>query len=472
MDQDLAFAPATEIRQLIASKKLSPVEITELFFSRIESLDPHLNAYLTLSRDEALSTARESEQAVVRGDRLCPLHGVPISIKDLEMTAGIRTTLGSLLFKDRVPDVDSAVVERVRAAGAIILGKTNTPEFGMIGHTENRLGDHCRNPWDIERTPGGSSGGACASLAAGLCSLATGSDGGGSVRIPASFSGVYGIKPTQGRVPFYAGAPAPPVANLASQSGPISRTVRDSALLLQVLAGHDPRDAISMREAPDDYLAEADRGVEGLRVAYSPDFGYAFVEPEVAELCSRAAGVFEELGCSVDQSDLALDPPFDVFGTVFNTVASARYEAIVAGNTDLLTDYTRGRLEHGAKVSGPDFIKSLGELDRMKARFAELFERYDVLLSPTVATTAFPVGSPPGVIAGREIDPFEGYTQFTAIINLVGHPAASVPCGFSSDGLPVGLHIVGRKGDEATVIAASAAFEQARPWAQHRPPVA
>jgi Asp-tRNA(Asn)/Glu-tRNA(Gln) amidotransferase A subunit family amidase len=222
MDQDLAFAPAMEIRQLIASKKLSPVEITELFFSRIESLDPQLNAYLTLSRDGALSAASESEQAVVRGDRLGPLHGVPIAIKDLEMTAGIRTTLGSLLFQDRVPDVDSAVVERVRAAGAIILGKTNTPEFGMIGHTQNRLGDHCRNPWNTERTAGGSSGGACAALAAGLCSLATGSDGGGSIRIPASFSGVYGIKPSQGRVPFYCAGAA------GCQPGqPVGPTVQD-----------------------------------------------------------------------------------------------------------------------------------------------------------------------------------------------------------------------------------------------------
>ena len=471
MDQDLAFAPATEIRQLIASKKLSPVEITELFFSRIESLDSRLNAYLTLARDEALSTAREAEQAVVRGDQLGPLHGIPISIKDLEMTAGIRTTSGSLLFKDRVPDVDSAVVERVRAAGAIILGKTNTPEFGLLGHTLNRLGDHCRNPWNTERTPGGSSGGAGAAMAAGLCSLATGSDGGGSIRIPASFSGVYGIKPTQGRVPFYAGAPSPPVVNLVSQSGPMSRTVRDSALLLQVLAGHDTRDVSSLRDGPEDYLAAADRDIQGLRVAYSPDFGFAAVDPEVAEVSSRAAGVFEKLGCSVDQADLALDPPFDVFDTIFDAVTAARYEAMVAGSADLLAGYTRQRLEHGAKVSGPDFVRTLGERDRLKAQFADLFERYDVLLSPTVATTAFPVGSPPDTIAGREIDPFWGYVQFSAVINLIGHPAASIPCGLSSDGLPIGLHIVGRLGDEATVIAASAAFEQTRPWAQHRPPV-
>jgi len=296
VDNELAFAPATEVRRLIADGAVSPVELAELFFDRIDAHDSKLNAYLTVSRDLALDAAREAERAVARGDELGPLHGVPITIKDLEMTAGVRTTSGSLLFKDRVPHVDSAVVERVKAAGAIILGKTNTPEFGLLGHTQNRLGDHCRNPWDTERTTGGSSGGAGAALAAGLCSLATGSDGGGSIRIPASFCGVYGIKPTQGRVPAYTGTPAPPLANLFSQSGPMSRTVRDSALLLQVLAGHDPRDVGSLRDTPQDYLAAVGADIGGLRMAWSPDFGHAAVDPEVADTASRAARVFAAIG--------------------------------------------------------------------------------------------------------------------------------------------------------------------------------
>ena len=203
VDDDLAFASASELASLIAGKQVSPVELTELYFSRIEKLDPRLSSYLTLTRDEAIESAQAAEEAVTRREALGPLHGLPIAVKDLQMTKGIRTTGGSLAFKDRIPDEDSAVVERVRKAGAVILGKTNTPEFGMLGATENRLGDECRNPWDPDRTSGGSGGGSAAALAAGLCSLATGGDGGGSIRIPASFCGVYGIKPTQGRVSSY-----------------------------------------------------------------------------------------------------------------------------------------------------------------------------------------------------------------------------------------------------------------------------
>ena len=245
METSLAFTSATEIRRLFLNKELSPVELTRLFLDRIDAIDGQLNSYLTISAEEALDLAREAEKAMMNGIDKGPLHGVPVSIKDLEMTKGTRTTGGSLIYRDRIPAADSTVVERVRAAGAIILGKTNTPEFGLLGHTQNLLGDHCRNPWNTELTTGGSSGGAGSSLAAGLCSLATGSDGGGSIRIPASFCGIYGIKPTQGRVPLYPGISGPVTVNHFSQSGPMSRTVEHSALLLQVMAGHDLRDAIS-----------------------------------------------------------------------------------------------------------------------------------------------------------------------------------------------------------------------------------
>ena len=242
METGLAFTSATEIRRLFLNKELSPVELTRLFLDRIDAIDGQLNSYLTISAEEALDLAREAEKAMMNGIDKGPLHGVPVSIKDLEMTKGTRTTGGSLIYRDRIPAADSTVVERVRAAGAIILGKTNTPEFGLLGHTQNLLGDHCRNPWNTELTTGGSSGGAGSSLAAGLCSLATGSDGGGSIRIPASFCGIYGIKPTQGRVPLYPGISGPVTVNHFSQSGPMSRTVEDSALLLQVMAGHDLRE--------------------------------------------------------------------------------------------------------------------------------------------------------------------------------------------------------------------------------------
>ena len=241
MSSEISYMPATEMAQAIRARRLSSVEVTEHFFERIGRLDPQLNSYLALCHDQALADARAADDVVARGWPVGPLHGVPISVKDLEMTKDVPTTLGSALFRDRVPEIDSIVVERIKAAGAVVLGKTNTPEFGQSGTTENKVSEPCRNPWNTERTPGGSSGGAAAALAAGLCPIAIGSDGGGSIRIPASFSGVFGIKPTQHRVPRYGGY-GRPAANHFSQSGPMSRTVADTALLLQVLAGPDSRD--------------------------------------------------------------------------------------------------------------------------------------------------------------------------------------------------------------------------------------
>lgn len=471
IDEELAYMPATEMRRLIVDKQVSPVEVTELYLRRIERLDPQLNSFLTVSADEAMRSARVAEQAVVSGESLGLLHGLPVSIKDLEMTRGMRTTGGSLIFKDRVPDEDSIVVERVRNAGAVILGKTNTPEFGLLGRTENRLGGPCRNPWNLARTSGGSSGGAAAAIAAGLCALATGSDGGGSIRIPSSFCGIYGIKPTQGRVPHYSGGAAPVVTNLFSQSGPMTRTVRDSALLLQVLAGPDSRDRGSFRNVPDNYLAAVDRGVKGLRIAWSPDFGYASIDPEVHEVVESAARSFQDLGCLVDEIELKLDAPFDAFWELFCSISSARYPNVLDQHSEELTDYGRETFERGARSTGADFARSLGRVDLLKAQFAEVYERYDLILTPTLAVTAFPHGKPPGEIGGHQVHWFWGYLPHTYPINMIGYPAASIPCGFSAERLPIGLHIVGRKGDEATVIAASAAFEEAQPWIKYRPSV-
>ncbi len=471
MDNDLAFMTALELRRLIATKEVSPVELTRMYLDRIERLDPRLNSYLTVTADQAMDSARDAEKAVTSGEELGPLHGVPVSIKDSDNTKGVRTTQGSLVYKDFVPHTDSIVVERTKRAGAVILGKTNLPENGDLGTTENRLGDHCRNPWDTSRTSGGSSGGAGAALAAGLCSLASGGDGGGSIRIPASFCGVYGIKPTLGRVPLYSGPGAPVTTNVFSQPGPMSRTVRDSAMFLQVLAGHDPRHPPSLRQEPADYLAATDKSVSGLSIGWSPDFGYAAVEPRVVETCARAARVFEDMGCFVEESDLALDSPFDAFWTLYTTVSYARSGRMLEDHTDELTWYGREVLENGARTTGAETFSALGGLDVVKAQFAEQLQRYDLLLSPTMATSAFNVGEHPKEIAGREVHPFWGFLPFTFPVNMAGLPAASVPCGFDADGLPIGLHIIGQMGDEATVLAASAAFEEARPWADRRPPV-
>jgi len=470
IEDQLAFTPATQLGELIATKAISPVELVDLYLSRIQRLDGRLNSYITVDSDGALRAAREAEAAVQRGDALGPLHGIPVSVKDLELTRGLTTTGGSLVFKDRVPEQDSLVVERLRKAGAIILGKTNTPEFGLSGTTENRLGDACRNPWDPNRTSGGSSGGAAAAVAAGLCALATGTDGGGSIRIPASFCGVYGLKPTQGRVPRYPAA-VPAVANQLSQPGPISRTVADAALLLGVLAGHDSRDPASLRSAPDDYAAATGSGVRGLRVAWSPDYGYAAVDPEVVRVCNYASERFRDLGCSLEQAELKLDDPFPAFFALFSTSSYAGFGQLLSSDGERLTDYARYTLDYAATVTGVDYARALGYVDRLQSQFDELFERFDLLLSPTMAVPAFPIEQRPTSIAGRAVEPFWGFLPFTYPINMIGHPAASIPCGLSAEGLPIGLHIVGRRADEPSVLAASAAFEQLGVWSNPRPAV-
>ncbi len=470
IDKDLAFAPAWRVKELIQAKEVSPVELTELFFDRIEALNPSLNAYITLAHDAALAEARAAERAVIDGDTLGPLHGIPISVKDLEATSGLRTTLGSCCFKDTVPEHDSIVVERVRRSGAIILGKTNTPEFGLSGTTENRLGDACRNPWDTTRTSGGSSGGAGAALVAGLCALATGSDGGGSIRIPSSFCGVYGLKPSQGRVPRYGGLGRPAFSQF-SQPGPMARTVRDAAMLLQVLAGPDPRDLNCLQQTPPDFLAALDEDAGALRIGWSPDLGYAPVEPEVVNIAYRGAKVFEEMGYSVEEARVSLEDPFSHFWTIFSSDAHASYGHLLESQPDLLTDYALLTLEHARDVTGSDYSRSLLYVQQLKAQMSRLMERYDLLLTPTMAVPAFPVAQRPRTIAGRDVNPAWGFLPFTFPFNMTGQTAASIPCGFSTEGLPIGLHIIGRYGDEVTVLKASAAFEKVRPWDHLRPPV-
>ena len=469
MSSELTYMPATELAQAIRSKQVSSVEVTQHFLERIERLDPQLNSYLALVPEQALADARAADDVVARGWATGPLHGIPISIKDLEMSKGIPTTLGSYLFRDRTPDVDSIVVERVKAAGAIVLGKTNTPEFGQSGTTENKVSDPCRNPWNTNHSPGGSSGGAGAALAAGLCTLATGSDGGGSIRIPASFSGVFGIKPTQHRVPRYGGY-GRPAANHFSQSGPMSRTVADTALLLQVLAGPDSRDPNSLKETPPDFSANLRQGVSGMRIAWSPDYGYAGVDPEVAEVTARAAQVFADLGATVEDAPLELEDPFGSFFDVFATAAYTSYGHLLEEHRDEFSPPALKAILHGAQVDGARLSRAILHVDRLGRQMEDFFDRYDLLLSPTMATPALEIGTRPSVIGGKEVDPDWGFIPFTYPINMTGQTASSVPCGFSSGGLPIGLHIIGPRRSEAKVLQASAAFERARPWADKIPP--
>ena len=455
---------ATGLAALIATGGLSASEVIEIAIARIEALNPALNAVVANLFDEA-------RVAVRNGLPNGPLRGVPYLVKDLNtLVAGVPATSGSRAFQKFVPKDDSTLISRLRATGLVILGKTNTPEFGLSGTTETKVGGPGRNPWNPERTSGGSSGGAASALASGLCTLASGSDGGGSIRIPASFCGVFGIKPSQGRVPRFGGY-GRPAANQFSQSGPMSRTVAESAMFLQVLAGGDLRDPTSRREEPPDFSAGLKEGVRGLRIAWSSDLGYAGVDPEVARIAGEGAKVFQELGAVVEEPQLVVEDPFQSFWDAFATAAYTSYGHLLPEHEADFTDYGLRSLEHGASISGADLSRALLRVDVLRRQMEIFFDDYDLLVTPTMAVPAFPIEERPSVIGGKEVDSFWGFLPFTFPINMTGQTASSVPCGFSSDGMPIGLHIIGPHGSEARVLQASAAFEEARPWSDKRPVV-
>ncbi|HEX78360.1 MAG TPA: amidase [Dehalococcoidia bacterium] len=465
-DTELAFTPAWRMAELIRTKRLSPVELVDHLLDRIQALNPKLNAYLAVMESEARKAAQAAETAVMEGAELPPLHGVPVSIKDLYFVKGVPNTFGSLVYKEFVPDADSVVVERLRQAGAIILGKTNTSEFGLSATTENRLGDDCRNPWNLKCTAGGSSGGAAAAVAAGLGPLAIGSDYGGSIRIPASFCGIFGLKPSHGRVPSHDCRRG---MELFGDIGPIARTVRDGALLLSIIAGFDPRDPFTTRQSPPNLLEALDREVKGLRLAWSPDLGYARVNPEVRSIAERAALSFQSLGCLVEEVRPALGEFFPAYDLITLADQYAFNGHLLAGEADKLMPYVKSILEHGQRVTLAQYSQALRQIEHFRRRLADVFESYDLLLSPTTAVPAFPIGQRPRIIDGQEVSPVWGAFPLTAPFNISGWPAASVPCGFSTQGLPIGLQIAGRWGEEATVLQVAAAWERIQPWSEKLP---
>jgi aspartyl-tRNA(Asn)/glutamyl-tRNA(Gln) amidotransferase subunit A len=461
MTVDPTALSAIELRERYRSRELSPVEVVEATLRRIERLEPSLGAFVTVTAELALGQARAAEAAVARGDDR-PLLGVPVSVKDLAPTKGVRTTRGSLLYADWVPDFDAPAVERVYAAGGILIGKTNTPELGWKGDSGNRVVGPTHNPWRHGLTAGGSSGGAAAAVAAGLGPLALGTDGAGSIRIPAAFCGVVGLKPSFGLVPYY---PASAV-ELLSHAGPIARTVPDAALFLDVLAGADARDRYTAWAPGLDTLASLDAGVRGLRVAWSPDLGFARVDPEVAQLAAAGAAVFaDELGCALVEADPPLDDPRGAVATIWRAGMAALFPDLDAVRDRLDPGFVEV-VESAAALTGADVARAIAARTQAYERLRLFMADHDLLLTPTLPLTAFAAG------ADRPPDgPTDllAWTPFTYPFNLSGQPAATVPCGLTPDGLPVGLQIVGRPGADALVLRAAAAFERARPWP--RPPL-
>jgi aspartyl-tRNA(Asn)/glutamyl-tRNA(Gln) amidotransferase subunit A len=466
---------AVSLAEEIRAKRLSPVEVVEAVLDRLERLEPLLHAFCTPTPDLARQTARDLEARIMRGDEVGPLAGVPMGIKDLVCTKGIRTASGSAAYVDFVPEEDDVSVERLRQADAIILGKTNVPEFGYSGVAHNEVFPATRNPWNTELTSGGSSGGSAAAVVTGMGPFAIGSDGGGSIRIPSSLSGCYGIKASMGRVPLYPGCRDeryPGVSSWESTEhiGPLSRTVADSALMLSVITGPDDRDRHSLPAAAYDWTKIHEGDIKGCRVAYSADWGYAPVDPRVRQIVGKAVEVFErDLGCEVVEADPGWPNPFDAFwGVVAN-------DSDLRGMRKMIDDVGEDRISPHLvdfirkEWTAEEFTDAQIIRKTVVNKMWRFMQDYDLLLTPTLAVPAFEIGiQGPTLIEGREVADTE-WLHFTFPINFTGQPAASAPAGWTEDGLPVGLQIIGRHLDDALVLRASAAFEEAAPWADRWP---
>jgi aspartyl-tRNA(Asn)/glutamyl-tRNA(Gln) amidotransferase subunit A len=460
--QELGGCSALELASLIRQRKVSPVEVMQATLARIERLNPALNAYLTVQTEEALCSAAKAEGALLRGECWGPLHGVPLHVKDNLFVAGSRTTFGSKLMETNVTSEDCPAVERLRKAGMIVVGRTNSPEYGWKGVTDNRVFGITRNPWNTELTPGGSSGGASVAVAAGMGPIGLGTDGGGSLRIPASFSGVFGFKASFGRIPNWPGSGGAMLRHI----GPITRIVADMAVSLDALAGPDPRDLLSLPATGECYSANLDCGIRGKRIAYSPNFGYARVEPEVAAICQRAAERFTEAGAVVETVQLDWRDPYDAWSVFFFGTAAASLEKKLPAQGDLLDPGLRRVVDTGLKLRGVDFANALAARHDFWEQVRRVYERFDLLLSPTLAVPPFKVGQDDAdPLAGEteKLGPLQ-WTRFTYPFNLTGQPAASVPAGWTKSGLPVGLQIIGNRFADLLVLQAARAFEQIQPW--------
>lgn len=468
--QELCFTPATELGRLIRKRQVSPVELADAVLERLERLNPRLNAFLTVTADLAREQAKAAEARALRGELIGPLDGIPYSIKDLEPTAGIRTTFGSKFFEHNVPTQDGAVPRRLKPTGAVLLGKTNTPQFGYKDMCDNLIGPPCRNPWNLERTSGASSGGAAAAVASGIGPLAHGSDGGGSIRIPAALCGIFGLKPSFGRIPNF---PRVDLWAARSHNGPLTRTVRDAALILSALAGPDPADPLSIDAPAEDYLAACEGDLKGLKVAFSQDLGYAAVDPEVRSITRKAALRLAEAGCEVEERDPGWANPYAFHKLIYEVGAGAPMVARAAEHPDWIEPSLMAMIEQTRRTPALDYMQAVFARTSFYNEVMRFFAGYDLLLTPTMPVGAWTVEPErwPATIEGRPTPHMLDHLHFTYPFNLTGQPAASVPCGFTAEGLPVGLQIVGRWHADALVLRASACFEAIQPWTQHRPPV-
>jgi amidase len=462
----LCFLPATELAQRLREGALSASEVMAAHLEQIDRVNSRVNAIVTLLPAEAMASAAEADRRRSRGEALGPLHGLPVAHKDLVPTKGIRTTFGSPLYRDFVPDHDALVVERLKAAGAITIGKTNTPEFGVGSQTFNQVFGATCNPYGLTQTCGGSSGGAAVALACGMLPIADGSDTGGSLRNPANFCNVVGFRTSPGRVPVWPRTvgwfPIP-------VQGPMARTVGDAALLLSAMAGPDPRSPISLSESGEMFRQPLDRDVDGLKIAFSTDFGDLPVDSRVSDVLVSSRAVFEALGCEVEDDSPDFRDADDVF-----KVWRAWYLELVLGelvdkHADQFKDTILWNVAEGSKLTGPQIGKAEKKRTELYHRLSTFFEQYDYLVGPVSQVPPFSVDEPYVTeIAGVTMESYIDWMKSCYYISVTGLPAISVPCGFTPEGLPVGIQIVGRHHDDFGVLQLARAFEQAtEAWKQH-----
>ena len=467
---ELVYLTATDLAGRIRWKELSARDVMQAHLSQIARVNPKVNAIVTrISDDEALALADAADARLARGDEVGVLHGLPIAHKDLEDTAGMRTTYGSPIFADNVPTRDTLMIQRLKAAGALTIGKTNVPEWGAGSQTFNPVFGPTFNPYDTTKTCGGSSGGAAVTLACGMAPIADGSDMGGSLRNPGNFNNVVGFRPSPGRVPV-SGSSMP--WNPLSVKGPMARTVADVALMLSTIAGYDRRVQLAIEEPGERFRQPLDRDFKGVRVAFSADLGGLPVDPRVRAVLEAGRPVFEDLGCSVDDTAPDFSGADDVFRDLRAFGFATQFSDLLAKHRDQFKDTVIWNAEEGMKLSAVDVGKAMAKQSTVYERVAGFMEDYEFLLCPVNQVPPFDVNTPyPTEINGVEMETYIAWMKSAYYITVTGLPAASVPCGFTPEGLPVGIQIVGRRHDDFGVLQLAHAFEQATGVWKRRPPV-
>jgi amidase len=455
---------------MIRAKKVSAREVLAAHLKQIERANPKVNAIVTLIAEQATEQARLADEAQAHGTPPGPLHGLPVAHKDLHDTAGVRTTYGSRLFKDHVPVADAIVVERMKKAGAITVGKTNTPEFGFGSQTFNEVFGATRNPYDLSKTCGGSSGGAAVALACGMVALADGSDMGGSLRNPGAFCNVVGLRPAPGRVPSLSlNAAWSPL----SVHGPMGRSVADVAFFLSAIAGPDPRSPISIVEPGSRFARPLDRVFKETRIAWAKDLGGIPFDPRVRRVVDAQRGAFEKLGCKIDDAEPDFRDADMIFKTLRSWLAEANYGESMRNHPELFKDTIHGEVDRGAKLTGPQVSRAEAKRSALYEQTRRFMEKYEYLILPTTQVPPFDVSQPYVTeINGMKMESYIDWMKSCWFISVLGNPAISVPCGFTPEGLPVGVQIVGRHQDEWGVLQLAHAFEEATNFAERRPSVA